>query len=402
MGIKKRTPVGKSHKKISSGKKAEVAPVTKSIMAKMIFDQDHFEDQASVQEWLDKAEWDAESITIADDGEGSYVARPEGMTDADFTRLMKVDAEEEGVSAYVGEIIVKDEADDDEDEDEADADADEDDGDEDDADTEAKGMKGKKKPYAEDKDADKSKEAKADDKPSQVTLSKRAEFLKKRKETVAKFSGWDAFYAKKSTLADALKAGMSWDATPPGFYDVQAAFNGVITAVLTDDALDAAGKAEGLQKAAADYADILAGMDTFFTSYIEAGEETVAKAFDADGRSKLEKWADTYGDFLTTEHKVGDAAPVQKEVVKKSAAEPAAIDYNKIGNTIAELVAKAVEPVVSQVSAVSETVTRLADRRPTKKSADLTDQPNGQPEPVVKAVDTAAWARTKQKKGLFG
>lgn len=392
MSIKKRKTVAASHKKITSGKKAEAeTPKTKTVMAKMVFSQDVFEDESDVREWIEKAEWDAEGISITDDGDGNYVARPEGTTDESFTRMSKVDPESEGVEAYVGEMIVKSE-DDDADDDDAEDDA-EDDEDDADGDDEDEGDEADK----EVKDADKAKETKTEDKPAPAKLSKRAEFIAKAKSTVAKFSGWDAFYSKKSTLAEALKAGMSWDATPPGFYDVQSAFNGVVQSILSDDA-EGLNKAEALSKAAADYADILVGMDTFFDAYINAGEETVKKTFDtADTPEKLSKWAEGYAQFVAG---VAEApATVAKESVKKAADPAVAIDHK----SIAELVAKAVEPLAAKVDDVAGVVTKLSDRRQTKKSADLADAGTGDaPTKERKAESTEDWLRQKQRKGLIG
>lgn len=393
MSIKKRKTVAASHKKIASGKKAEAEmPKTKTVMAKMVFSQDVFEDEADVRDWIEKAEWDAEGISITDDGDGNYIARPEGTTDESFTRLSKVDPESEGVEAYVGEMLVKsDDEDDDEDTDDEDEDDEEEDGDE--ADEEAK-AEDKKKPMAEDK----AKESKADDKPKEpAKLSKRAEFIAKAKSTVAKFSGWDAFYSKKSTLAEALKAGMSWDATPPGFYDVQSAFNGVVQSILSDDA-EGLNKAEALSKASADYADILVGMDTFFDAYINAGEETVKKTFDAaDTPEKLAKWAEGYAQFVAGVAET--PAPVAKESAKKAADPAVAIDHK----SIAELVAKAVEPLAAKVDDVAGVVTKLSDRRQTKKSADLADAGTGDAPTKERTTEsTEDWLRKKQRKGLIG
>ncbi len=402
MGIKKRkTTEAKSHKKIATGKKSETSPTTtKTVMAKMVFDQEIFEDEAAVRDWIEKAEWDAEGVSITDDGDGSFVARPEGTTDESFTRLAKVDAESEGVEAFVGTMLVK--ADDDEDDDEDDDDdADADDGDdEDDEEVEEKGY-GKKKPMAakekakddKAKDAEKESAKKADDKPATpAKLSKRAEFIAKAKSSVKKFSGWDAFYAKKSTLSAALEAGMQWDSTPPGFYDVQAAFNGVVTAILGEESMPEGSKEESLKKAAADYADILIGLDQFFDAYIEAGEETVTKAI-GDKAEKLSKWAEGYAQFVGGETE----APVKavKESVKKS--DDAAIDHKRIE----DLIAKAVEPLTGKIAEVAGVVVKMSERRPTKKAADTTDAGNGVTK-ETKAEADDEWLRKKQRKGLLG
>lgn len=386
MGIKKRNTVSKSHKKIDTGKKvADPAPITKTVMAKMVFAQEIFEDEQDVRDWIEKAEWEAEGITVTDDGDGNYVARPEGTTDESFTRMAKVDAESEGVEAYVGEMIVKaeDEEDDDEADDEEELDAD----DEDDAEEETKAD-------------DKAKETKAEETPAPTPakLSKRAEFIAKAKSTVTKFSGWDAFYAKKSTLAEALQAGMQWDATPPGYYDVQAAFNGVVQSILSDET-EGLNKAEAMAKAAADYADILVGMDTFFDAFLNAGEEAVKKTFsaDADTPEKLSKWAEGYAQFVAGTAEA-PAAPVAKSVVTKADA-PAAIDHKGI----AEIVAKAVEPLAAKVEDFAGVVTKIADRRQTKKAADPTDSGTAETAKTEKKAATLDdWVREKQRKGLIG
>ena len=397
MAIKKRNEQ-KSHKKISTGTKAAPAAVTKSVIAKMVFDQDFFEDEDAVREALEKAEWDAEGVVITDDGQGNFVARPDGTDDSSYIRIDKVDTEEEGVEAYVGKIEVKasEDADDDEDED-----ADEDDEDEDDEEEVAKMNGKKKKPYKDEaKDEDKSKEAKS----APVTLSKRAAFIAKAKASVAKFSGWDAYYSKENTLVQSLKAGMEWDSTPPGFYEVQLAFNGTVSAIFADEALTGSTKQEALNKAAMDYADLIGGLDAFFDSYINADEDIVKKSVEAeDARAKLAKWAEGHASFIASEG--NDVGPAS---VKKAAIAPApegvAIDYKRIEQTVADLVKKAVEPVTEQVQSVSGTIQKLADRRPTKKAADLSDSPNGERKveaPTEKKQSTAEWLLEKQRKAMI-
>lgn len=410
MGIRKRTTVAASHKKLANGKKAAQPQATKTVMAKMVFDQDHFEDEASVLEWIEKAEWDAEGVTITDDGDGSFVARPADTTDESFTRLAKVDAETEGVTAYVGEMLVKaeddeeDDTDEDDEDDADDADDDGDDGEEDDdeADEEAKGYGGKKKkPMDKDKAKEESKSSGKSpantDANTPAPVSKRAEFIAKAKSTVAKFSGWDAFYSKKSTLVDALKAGMEWDATPPGFYDVQAAFNGVVQSILGDET-EGLNKAEALSKAAADYADLLTGMDSFFDGYLNAGSDTVTKAM-GDKADKIAKWAEGYAQFIAGESDAPTPTKKAESIKKGEDAAPLAIDHK----SIAELVAKAVEPLAAKVEDVAGTVTKLADRRQTRKAVDVTDTGTGQqPAPVKKAESDDDWFRRKQRKSLLG
>lgn len=388
VGIKKRKVVeAKSHKKLATGKKAaDGAQPSKTIMAKMLFDQDHFTTEQEVRDWIKKAEWDAEDVVITDDGDGSYVARPADTTDESFTRMAKVDAEDAGVEAYVGEMLVK--TDDPEDDDEEDDDADDAEDDDDDADDDGD-------------EADITQHAapvvEVKTEAAPVKVSKRASFLAKAKSSVTKFDGWDAHYSKKSTLSEALEAGMAWDATPPGFYDVQSAFNGVVQTILGDDAegLDKKGL---LAKAAADYADILVGLDNFFDAYIEAGEDYVMKSFDdAEIPAKIEKWAKGYAAFVTGEAVA--PTPVTKTVVTKAADPATAIDHK----SIAEIVAKAMAPVMEKVDGVTATVTKMSERRPTKKAADLSDSGTGQEQIKKSDADkTDDWLRNKQRKSLMG
>lgn len=392
MGIKKRTDLQKSHKKIASGKKAAPVLETKTVMAKLVFSQDHFESEADVQDWIAKAEWDAEGVEITDDGEGNFVARPEGTTDESFKKLASVETDDEGVSAFVGamEVEAKSEGDDedesdDEDEDESDDadDADDEEEDEDDDEAEAEAKAAAKKAAAKVKKVA----------PAPVNLSKRASFIAKAKTLVCKFDAWDAFYSKKSTLSEALQAGMKWDATPPGFYDVQSAFNGVVQGILSDET-EGFDKAGSLTKAATDYADILTGMDTFFDAYIDAAATTVAKAMGGEeGRAKLDKWAEGYAQLV--------AGTSEEPVVEKKTAKPAetALDDTRI----ADLVSKAMAPLTEQIEGVVSTVSKMADRRPTKKGADLTDANDKRN--VEKKSDedqTSEWLATKRKKSMIG
>lgn len=382
MGIKKRTDLQKSHKKLATRKKEAPAVEQKTVMAKIVFSQDHYEDEQAVRDWIEKAEWEGDDVTIEDDGDGNFVARPEGTTDASYKKLASVETNDEGVTAFVGvlEVSVKaEDGDDADDEDEADADDAADDGDD------------------EDDGDDLADEAKSADKTEAAPVKKsaRAEFIAKSKAKVVKFSGWDAFYSQKNTLSEALKAGMSWDATPPGFYDVQAAFNGVVQTILGDEA-EGVNKAEALKKAAADYADILVGMDNFFDGYINAGEETVKKSV-GDSAEKIAKWAEGYAQFVG-----GETPAVEQkaaETVKKEAPAPV-VDETKI----ADLIAKAMAPMSDKIAEVAGTVSKMAERRPTKKSADLTDAGGGDRKTEVKseADKTDDWIARKQRKALMG
>jgi len=387
MGIKKRTQ--KSHKKVDPGTQTKADDeklVTKTVMAKMLFDQDLFEDEAAVREWIEKAEWEADGIEITDSGDGFYVARPEGTTDESFARIGKVDTETDGVEAYVGEMQVK--ADDEEPSD--DDDATDDDTEEDDADDNA------------DAGDEPATETKVEDKPKKP-LSKRAEFIAKSAQKIVKFDGWDAFYSKKSDLAESIKAGMAWDKTPPGFYDVQAAFNGTIAGILGSEDLDTSAKQGALTKAAGEYADIISGLDMFFDTFVNASEDTMTKAVGDEARESIAKWAEGYAQFVASEGAdVGAATQkkADKPIREQKAAEPKAdFDVSKIE----DLIKKAVEPLSTQVNEVVGTVQKMADRRPSKKSVDLTDN-TPDPSKVKKseAEQTDDWMRSKQRKSVLG
>lgn len=383
MGIKKRTDLAKSHKKLAGGKKEAPAPEVKTVMAKMVFSKDHFEDEQAVRDWIEKAEWDADSITVTEDGD-NFVARPEGTTDDSFTKLASVEVDgEQGVAAFVGQMEVSKSEDDEDDGDEDDdADAADEDGDDDDDDE-----GDEEEPAA--KAADKTKKAESTP-PTKV--SKRAQFIAKARETVQKFNGWDAFFSGENTLAGALKKGMEWDKTPPGFYDVQAAFNGVVQQILGDET-EGVNKAEALQKAAADYANMLVGMDDFFDAFVNSDEDTVKKAVGSEAE-KIAKWAEGYAQFIAGE---APAPATEKKAVK---VEVPTVDTA----SIADLVAKAVAPLAQQVEGVVSTVSKIASRHPTKKSADLTDAGSGDRKTETKSevAKTDDWLARKQRKSLIG
>lgn len=383
MTIKKRgkakTAQRKSHKPLSGNKKSEasVETRTETMIAKMVFDGDVFENEDQVRAYIEEAEWDAEDIEIVQNDDGSFEARSSGLTDDDFEKIGKVDTEEEGVEAFVGqrevEVEAKD-ADDDEDEDDEEDDEEEEEEEEDDeAETAAKAAAAKKaKSKAEPK---KTPAKKADDKKPEP-LSKRAEFIKKRKEaqaeaeTVAKFDAWDAKYSKgNNTLAETIKAGMQYDGTPPGFFEVQAAFGGAISNIVSGDGMPEGNKQEALNKAAMEFAEIIGALDTYFDEFINADAELVEKAFpEPEKREAIVKWAEGYGDFVAG--KVPAAQLVAKTANDQAAL---AIDYNALSEGMAESIAKTLKPIMDKVDGVSETVQAMSTRSPTKKAADPED-----------------------------
>lgn len=420
MSIKKRSKTKKSHKALGTKKKAATPETTtETLIAKMVFSSEHFADEAAVEAYIDEAEWEAETVSIVKNDDGNFEARPNGLEDDDFTKIAKVnlDGEDgvEGVEAYVGErqVEVEGDADDEDDDDtevttetksdeDKDEDDDEDEDEDDDAETEEK-AKGKKKPtYSKGKATPAKKAA-----PKQK-LSKRQQFLAKRADARSKevkFDQWDAHFSKGNTLAKTLKDGMSWDGTPPGFYDVQAAFNSAVANIVTDDGMEG-GKQEALNKAAADYSEIIGGLDTFFDAYVESDEETIAKAFDdEDEREALSKWAEDFADFANS---ADDEAPaVEKKTVKKAALQSTASEGADTTNVVA-LVQKALEPVVKQVEGIGETVEALSTRAPTKKAADATDGDPAAPRALKKAkgngddTDNRTAMQKMQERAIFG
>lgn len=369
MSIKKRNKSRKSHKKVNSPKVAksdDTVVTTETIIAKMVFDSDVFETEQEVRDYLEKAEWETDAeIKIEADENENWVASEDGVTDDDFSRIAKVEIDEEGVEAYVGERSVEDAADDDDeddpdavaksDEEDEDEDGDEEDDDADDDDEPESAAKAKKKPYK---------------KAAPVKLSKRQQFLAKAKderEKAKKFDSWDARMGKENTLAATVKAGMSWDGVPPGYYEVQAAFNVTVASIINSDE----DKTELLSKAANEYAEIIGSLDAFFDAFIEGGEEIVAKAAgdDTEAQEALAKWVEDYGEFVNSEGK----AEAPAALAKSADASAVTIDYTKIGKEMSGLVSKALEPVQQQLEAVTDTVEALATRSPTKKAADPAD-----------------------------
>lgn len=368
MGIKKRAKsVRKSHKAVNPSRKQKAENVeTKNMIAKMIIDGGMFDDEAGVQAYLEEAEWEAEETSIVQNDDGDWEVRPDGTTDEDFIRIEEVDTETEGVQAFVGQIEVNKSDDDPADEEEVEDDptsVEKDDGesDEDDDDGEGKAETAQKADKAEKK----TRTAKATS-TKKAKVSKRAKFLSERKatrETEQNFDSWDARVSHANTLAKALKAGMEWDGVPPGYYEVQAAFNGVAMSVVGDESMAVNERQEALNKAALEFAEIIGGLDSFFDDYLDMDENTVAKSYEGQTRTALAKWADGFADFVSGE----EAETVAKEPAKKSATSG---DSDKTAPNIADLVAKALDPVVSRVEELGETVQAMASRTPTKKAAD--------------------------------
>lgn len=409
MTIKKRNKSRKSHKSVAEPTKQAAsteAERTETVVAKMVFDSGEFETEQNVRDYLEKAEWDVENDISIEETDDGWIARPEGTSDDDYKRVSKVDLEEEGVEAFVGELVVKeDEEEDDEDEEEEDEEDEEDDEQE----VEAK-KGGKKKPYkkakpqpaAKSEDGDKKKSGDEGGKPKNV--SKRAEFLSKRAEertNEKKFDNWDARMSSGNTLAETIKAGMSWDGVPPGYYDVASAFNSAVANIVKGDDDD---KQEMLNKAASDYAEIIGALDSYFDAYIEGGETMMAKAVGSDNEEAaeaLEAWAKGYADFAN-----GETTPVeQQQTVAKSAdtAPAATIDYKKMDDAISSVVTKALKPVHDTLEELSGTVEAVASRRPSKKAADATDGSAAKPRKIGKK-DTDEDDRGYEtfSKSLFG
>lgn len=395
MTIKKRGGKGtavtrKSHKTVNPARKQQSTTkevITENIIAKMVFSGEVFEDEAAVNAYLEAAEWDAEETSITKNEDGDWEVRPEGTTDDDFLKLAEVDPEEEGVSAFVGTREVKSGDDPDEDDDEEEDEDDDDDGDE-----------------PEQKSAPKSKPASAQksDKTPPTKLSKRAAFLAKRaeqRETAKKFDAWDAYFSKENTLAKALEAGMAWDGVPPGYYEVQSAFTGVAATIVGGD-MEHAAKQEALNKAALDFAEIIGGLDTFFEHYTDSDEEKVAKAFtDAQALEELSKWADNYADFASGE----TPQPLAKsEKVVKTAKANEGTSGGVTTETVADIIAKALDPITKQVEEVSGTIEALASRHPTKKAADAEDTGSATPRKLSKKDKDADDAASKFGKAFLG
>jgi hypothetical protein len=403
MAIKKRSEAPqttkKSHKKVTTVPKTEAATEAKSEKAiiKFSFAADNFADEQSVKDWLADSDFAPEELVIKALDGGGFEALDGALVDVTPVRVGKVDLSEDdeddaGVIAHIGEFIVK--ADDPDEEDEE-SDEGEDEEDEGEAESEEKGY-GKKKPMPKDEEeASDEDEAKVETK-TDAAPSKRSLFIKQAKETVAKFSGWDAFYAKKSTLSAALEAGMQWDSTPPGYYDVQAAFNGVVAAILGEESMPADAKAEGLMKAASDYAEILIGLDSFFDAYVGAGEENIAKTFDKnEDRAKLEKWAKGYALFLSG----GEAEHHTKAATKPLQSTATTADTTV---AVADIIAKALAPVTDKLEAVTETVEALASRRQTQKSSTPAPKAEAGPAPEKQRKSTQDWLTDKTQRSMFG
>lgn len=399
MTIKKRKTAAKSHKPLTSAKKGgkdAVETRTETLIAKMVFDGDLFEDEQSVRDYISKAEWEAEDIEVVQNSDGNWEARSDGLTDEDFSKIGKVDTEEEGVEAFVGqrevEVTAKTEeaSEDDEDTDDNSDDIDEVDATE----TETKS--------SEDEDDDEEEEEASKEVGKKKPVSKRKAFLNRRKETkaketVTKFDAWDARFSKGNTLAKTLAAGMEWDGLPPGYYDVQAAAQSAFANIVADDGMTSEQKQEALNKAAMEMAEIIGGLDTFFDMYLEADEETMAKAFeDKDHRTAISKWADGYADF------VADDMSAPEKVAKSDSDTGTAIDYSKVSETVQDIIAKAVGPLSERLDGMSETVEAISTRAPTKKAAAPEDGGSAGPRKVKQKAGASNEGEADDKLQRFG
>lgn len=425
MPVKKRgkSKAAKSHKLISTGRKQEEKSFrTETVMAKMVFSADIFESEDEVREWITEAEWEAETVEVTKNADGDWEARANGMTDAEFERLGQVEVEEEGVSAFVGERKIFEDADDEE-TDEADEEADtetkseDDDPEDDEEETDEEADEEDESDdetieFADDDEKDDEEKMGNKKKPK---YSKKAEFLAKRKDAktkVSKFDAWDAAFSDSNTLIAVIKDATTFDGTPPGFNEVTYAFNVAMGNILKSDGMPDEDRTAALQKAAGDYAEIIDGLDRYFASYIEMDASEVEKHVkDAGQREKLSKWAEMFADWLNEadpekkddEEEISDEDK-DKTSEKKSESHTLTIDYNKLGSTVAELVAKAVEPLAKEVETVSGTVEALASRRPTKKAVASDDSGTAAPINAKKSAteETAEFLHKKQVKGIFG
>jgi hypothetical protein len=416
MSIKKRanppkTTSKKSHKTVGTSKKdAAVNTATITDMAKLVFSGDNFADEAAVLVKLVEMEWTDDKVTVTKNDDGDFVARIEGSSDDDYLRIEEVSADEEGVTAFVGTKNVAaveaegEEADDDkkamedgdalnnvenlfkEGEDDGE-DGDEGDDEEDDAEADD----------AEDGDGVEPEVETKAVKPKPAALSKRAQFVKNAsagRTKSQKFDMWDAEWSKGNTLAQTLKAGIEWDGLPPGYTETSIAFSSAMSNIMSDEGL-AAGKQAALTKCATDFAQIVGALDGYFDTFISADPSTLEKSFDEGQRKQLNKWAEDFALAISGEEVEAPA------VVAKAA--PASTD--EAVQSIADLIAKAVEPLQQQVKAVNETVEGLASRRPTKKAADPDDGADGRERSnkAAEPAETAAeWQRKKQTKSLMG
>lgn len=417
MPIAKRgkTPTKKSHKTIAPKRKSTAEETTtETLIAKMVFSAETFKTKKSVQEYIDGAEWDAESVKIEKNEDGDWVARANDLTDDDFTKIAKVNLEGEdgveGIEAFVGqrEVAKSEEAsDDDEDEDEADeAVTKSEDEDEDDPDTDAEDEDDADELTAGEAAADKLTDAIFKEKKAapKTKLSKRQEFLAKReaeRQKAKKFDAWDARFSKGNTLAKTLKDGMEWDGTPPGYNEVSVAFSAAVSNILADDGLGD-GKQDSLNQVAMQYAEIIGGLDTFFDLYVDSDEETIAKSFEDEAqREYLAKWAEDYADAVQAD--ANDPA-TEKKAEKKSAVQSIAATGMDTENVV-KLVKEALAPVMQQVGDIGETVEALSTRAPTKKAADASDGDPASPRTVrkQKATDDAnTWRQETATKAMFG
>jgi hypothetical protein len=324
-----------------------------------------------------------------------WIVREDGTSDADYTDIA-APIEEDGVQVFLGHRK--------EDEDVAEEEGEEEDGGEDDLedgeeeDDDPKAGEGEEEDGEGEAPAAAATETKSEDKKKKAPLSKRAQFLKQRKEareSVFKFDSWDAAYSRDSnTIVEALKAGMSYDQTPPGYTDVRAAFDGTMRSILSDQ-FDGE-KSTAIAKAATDFATIVTDLDTYFDAVISADPETMAKQVGEERKEALIKWAEDFADAISEDD--AETEVEKKTTSKKSAPDGLALDEAGI----AALVAKSLKPVLEQVEHVSETVEKLASRRPTKKSISTedTNSANAPAKTPAKKSD-ADWAAERQARALM-
>jgi hypothetical protein len=419
MAIKKRSAPGaavteaKAHKVVATGKKADFVQKTETVMAKMLFDGEHFPDQSDVLDYLAEAEWDSADVEIVQNADGDWIARAKGTTDESFEMVSKVATDEEGVQAFVGKRVVSDAAPEDDTEEAADAEeedapATETKDDMTDANLNQDGgaaaagegtVSGKKKPTATSEGIETPRSSQG---ASAAAPSKKSEFLAKRKQEkgvqtkLRKFSQWAAAYTDDNTLAGAIEDGMEYDATPPGFGDVQAAFSGAITSILGDDFTGDVRTA--LSKAAADFAQIVGDLNQMFEDFIGMGTEELSKEYSADEIEKLNKWAESNADYITEQASVAKPTKKKAAAVVTASAQPDPAAF-------ADLITKALDPLAKRVEAVAGTVEAMASRRPTKKAIASEGDSEAVLETMKKAApvdpDSRSWMKNKQTKNLF-
>lgn len=399
MAIKKRTKVvaKKRSNTVVGAPTPDTKKATQTEMVKMVFSAKVFSSEDEVLAYVKAAEWDNENLAVTLEDNGDYVVREDGMEDDAFLRIDKVATEDAGVDAYVGEREVELAAEPNdttgEDADEAlklsaedtDEDAETEDEDEDEAATDA----GDKKPAV--KKSVKLVVKKAIKKAVKETpKSPRSSFLSSRKEapktSLKKFSQWDAQWSDSNTLAGSISGGMEYDATPPGYYDVSGAFDGAVRNILASD--NAQGRQVMLTKVAAEFADIIGSLDSYFQTVITA---PTAAAKSVEGYDQIRKWADGFADFINDET-VNEAPTTTEGTVEEVAP-----------TSIQDIIKKALEPIQSTIKDVTDTVETLSARQQSKKSfaPEHTDEPKTDLEKSGDVDDDVTWLQKRQQNSLF-